>query len=1168
MFRHSLPFACIASVLMVGSASIYAQTATIPSESEVIRLNPFEVIDSQDDSFRAMSVGSGSRLRLDLKDTPVSYSVVNREFIDALGIVDLAEAAAWTTGQTFYQTDNGGDGFGRPSQYFSRGVLTDQGDSFGAQRNFYQNANSNGDSYAVESYDFGRGPNAALFGSGSDNGGLSGVSSIQSKRARFDNSRTTVGYEFGSWDYSRATIDINRPITERIGIRINAVDSFRHYWRYRDMQSSRGLTIATTWRITDNLELRAEASYERSKSHNTGGGQDEQFSSWDGHTVFRGPITNAMLGASNSATPGANNVANASYGTLQVLGLGNGTSDASTLGLTYGGITNGIKREGAKLFLYDPYEGSVMNYQNYASTLRHSNNTRSPIWSRTAPNGAYYVRGSSGAASYSSGRSLHVKQGLPADVFARAEEGSKFRVPSYRYTATIDHPSTGQRSRDFNMALTFTRGNLAAEIGGDINKNEDFVSAFDHPQQFGGRSATIDLAMLRPDGSPNQGFLDVINYFAIAEERRNTTDRTVRANVGYTADWGRLGNYVFNVQGSWAKRNYDRQGFNLSMRNETDPRLWYTDVIKIVNHWSDQVRAWTEPAGVPVNFTNVDWSSPNNPVIMPTTQVAPQWVRSFGNVGGGTFLPAAPRDNETVSRYALAQTTAKWFNDRLVATIAFRRDNNKGNQRDTDAIGDYPANWDGSTIIWRPEAPADYFSMTYLERNNKTGLPVSGTPRLSGNRPRTTINGVSVANPLYANDRFRDDYNAPERNTYGNNRSMGFVWHATNWLSPYFNTSDSYTPQNSTSLDLNGDVREPVSAYGYDFGANLSLLNERVTFKYNYYRQVRENDNFNTAGISGNINGLYAANHYTDGDTTASGRNARGAQDLPGQDYQNRRQQGYELELSVEGMIPGLRVTANGSYGWFSIADRGRLIRAFVPANATLFREILEDAGGMLDTTQRPALAPSAPGLAVVNPAIAAAYPTDQQNAIDNYNNLWRNYDALDEGRIIRTSTQPQMNIVVDYTLQRGRLAGLGMSAGLQWQGRLNLQNMGSQTIIDPNNPLVAIDDPSVDNFIYRNMKGSYNSQINMRYTWRMDNGNSLAFALRVDNPMNHTEAVVGDNGLGGGTGFGGYNRQPDGDLSKPNRVPVPDQVSRYKEGISFRLSTTYTFGGGMGRTQ
>ncbi len=161
------------SILAALVSSLQAQTTATttpatPGSETAIRMNPFELNESTDNSFRASSVGSGSRLTLDLADTPVAYSVINREFIAALGITDLAEAAAWATGNTFYKTDNGGDNFGRPSQYFSRGNLTAQGgaDSFGAQRNFYQNSNNGGDSYAVESYDFGRGPNAALFGQG------------------------------------------------------------------------------------------------------------------------------------------------------------------------------------------------------------------------------------------------------------------------------------------------------------------------------------------------------------------------------------------------------------------------------------------------------------------------------------------------------------------------------------------------------------------------------------------------------------------------------------------------------------------------------------------------------------------------------------------------------------------------------------------------------------------------------------------------------------------------------------------------------------------------------------------------------------------------------------------------------------------------------------------
>lgn len=56
------------------------------------------------------------RAGLDLEDTPAVYSIINREFIDALGITDLAEASSWATGQSFSSAMVGGGVMSRPIQ--------------------------------------------------------------------------------------------------------------------------------------------------------------------------------------------------------------------------------------------------------------------------------------------------------------------------------------------------------------------------------------------------------------------------------------------------------------------------------------------------------------------------------------------------------------------------------------------------------------------------------------------------------------------------------------------------------------------------------------------------------------------------------------------------------------------------------------------------------------------------------------------------------------------------------------------------------------------------------------------------------------------------------------------------------------------------------------------
>src|SRR5262245_36682413 len=108
MKPHVLPAARLArtTVLVAAAAlatTVLAQVASAPaiapnsgkSSTDAIVLSPFEVSTERDTGFVAASALSGGRLASDLRDTPVSYSVITRDFIDALNLTDLQAAADW-----------------------------------------------------------------------------------------------------------------------------------------------------------------------------------------------------------------------------------------------------------------------------------------------------------------------------------------------------------------------------------------------------------------------------------------------------------------------------------------------------------------------------------------------------------------------------------------------------------------------------------------------------------------------------------------------------------------------------------------------------------------------------------------------------------------------------------------------------------------------------------------------------------------------------------------------------------------------------------------------------------------------------------------------------------------------------------------------------------------
>ena len=89
----------IAWIIAIVPLSTFAQSAQ-PSpqlDDDLLVLNPFVVNVSKDRGFVAASSLAGGRLAGELKDTPVAYSVLTRDFIDALQLTDVTEMTKWFT---------------------------------------------------------------------------------------------------------------------------------------------------------------------------------------------------------------------------------------------------------------------------------------------------------------------------------------------------------------------------------------------------------------------------------------------------------------------------------------------------------------------------------------------------------------------------------------------------------------------------------------------------------------------------------------------------------------------------------------------------------------------------------------------------------------------------------------------------------------------------------------------------------------------------------------------------------------------------------------------------------------------------------------------------------------------------------------------------------------
>jgi hypothetical protein len=207
------------------------------SDTFSLRFPSCAPLAAQFGGFAAANAGTATRLTLDMRDVPAAFSMMTRDFIDELGVVNVGEAASWMpNGASVEPQDN----VQQPMQYSTRGVNNNSGQ----QRNNYL---TNGllESYAIERYEFGRGPNADLFNIGAGSS-LAGGLGAQTKKARYDRPFETVSYTGGSWDYKRITLDVNRPLTDKLAVRGNAVWFDKGGWRMAQWEKTQGVTAGAS----------------------------------------------------------------------------------------------------------------------------------------------------------------------------------------------------------------------------------------------------------------------------------------------------------------------------------------------------------------------------------------------------------------------------------------------------------------------------------------------------------------------------------------------------------------------------------------------------------------------------------------------------------------------------------------------------------------------------------------------------------------------------------------------------------------------------------------------------------------------------------------------------------------------------------------------------------
>ena len=274
--------------LLVAATAADAQTVA-PIKEETITLSPFTVASERDQGFVAASALAGGRLATDLRDTPAAYSVLTRDFIEALSLTTLTSAQQWTTGFNAIEDD------GRQNQFGDgeRGRRTFRGVSSNQQQIEFFPAYYDYDSYNLERFDFARGPNSILFGSGSMGGTANGLF----KRANTAKSTGEFTQGVSSWESFRNTVDLNWALSPKFAVRFNGLWDNANTWRDVEYYNRRAATLTATYRPWKGGNFRATAESGRNHRNASLTFMGDRVSGWDGTTTFSGRIATTPTNA-------------------------------------------------------------------------------------------------------------------------------------------------------------------------------------------------------------------------------------------------------------------------------------------------------------------------------------------------------------------------------------------------------------------------------------------------------------------------------------------------------------------------------------------------------------------------------------------------------------------------------------------------------------------------------------------------------------------------------------------------------------------------------------------------------------------------------------------------------------------------------------------------------
>ncbi|WP_414663655.1 TonB-dependent receptor plug domain-containing protein [Horticoccus sp. 23ND18S-11] len=743
-------------------------------------------------------------------------------------------------------------------------------------------------------------------------------------------------------------------------------------------------------------------------------------------------------------------------------------------------------------FVYAPAFNGTLDLSRTGQTLGGNANASVPVGGQLAV----------GPSANIAGNPFNEALNLPGTRFDRAIAGSRFRYPGREFAVSSNNPSFVQPARAFSVFLNQRIGeHLFASLDHNYSRERrttEYINSRGLPQVY------IDINRNLPDGSANPEFLQPYSQGYRLRIRVGAQTESTRAALAYVLKNTRLGDFSVNTAWQHSNSNSVSDPTVFTAKRSTDPRTWvtpaYTDVVYYRYYWDKPDLPTPEVPSVNYNGT--------------TYQTG--WVK---DIGGTTVVPAINYTKLDTFQAALKGTL---FKGRIHLLGAARNDQYVAYSRFSRVPGEYPADWDGLTYYYRPDAPADYGTLSYTPKT-AAGVP-TGSAVPASSRPRTGL----VAQPQYANDRFQDDYAPPEVNVKKTTFTVGGLAYVMRELGLFYNYSTTFNPS-AARQNIYGSYYGPQVAAEWSAGLRQTLANGKLSATLGYYRGRQTGQVFDFSSTAqANLNTFATASPTpATGPAPAAGLgNLRGLTPVPRFfDTRDSNNEGYEFEV-VANPTRALRLTVNGARPRTYQSNVAADFAGFYARNEPVLRQIAADTSVQIDSRTQ---------IAAVNLAVPTTIRSPDANGVASAWNSLQTIRANVVGGSQLVTRLPLLtgNIFADYSFREGRLKGFKVGAGANYRGRQAISYRGGDTVVDPASPTNAIDDPSVGALDPVYMHGYTTGTLVFGKNFKLTAGYTLQLDFKIDNVLDYSAPLY----------VGTVQRPVGGNLSSPARVATPSNL-------------------------